>query len=1100
MKIWKIKGVMFALFLLISSNSVDAINSFDVWHVGGDWYSAENARLDTWNEKRLIGDRGEGVLVNGRIGKTQSLITKRRDFRDVEVHLEFMLARHANSGIIFHGNYEIQLLDSAHVQEPTGAHCGGIYPRAEEKPTYHHIDKGSPPRVNAAKPPGEWQTMDIIFQSPRFDKAGKKTAHARFVKVVHNGRLIQESVDVPYASGPNWNRKQHPQGPIIIQGDYGPIAIRNVRVRDWKGADASDKKKLNTAPKGFTALFNGKDLTGWHTPPLVKEFWSIEDGVLKSPGLIDRWGASLSTKKHYRDFILMFEFRMPTISDSGINFRRLIPEIPGFGDMEQFNLRSKGGMGHLESYYFLPKEIATKVGLKEEEKPHVKHIDPEVGVWHRVKLTMQGLTFSAQYDGEVIHDKFQYHDWMLNMEPAPIRLQKHIVVHGENLGEENPCPIEYRNIFIKELKPGETEISAPKRSSNLIAESELPLLPNPIPTSPNAHILARIDGSKLPTGYRDADHQEYVDKRLKRLTEVQRGRLGKLWKEKQRIDPDMPNRGASFVKILEYVAGGAETKTAPPKPPSKIIPSSTLPDERFKNVSSVSPTPRDPGAPQRPNVIVLYVDDLGYQDIGCYGGPVNTPTLDGLAARGVRFTDFHSGSGVCSPSRAVLMTGRHHIRAGVYSVIAERDHKMHLLRREVTLAEVLQSNGYATAHFGKWHLGMPVAGRDHPTPADHGFDYWFGLVNGAHPSHKNPTNFLRNGKPAGKMEGYSCQIVVHEAITWLENKRDPKAPFFLNIWFNEPHSPIAAPDEIISKYGALDSPAAIYSGTIENTDRAIARLVGKLEADGDLDNTIIVYSSDNGSYRDERNGQLRGSKGSLYEGGHRVPGIISWPNKIPGGRVENEPAGVVDLLPTICGLTGIDKPQAVQLDGADISPLLTGKAEALSRHQPLFWIRADENPAMTLRDGPYALVAHSVGKISKNKAAMQDLMKKVETILKHENSPVLKDNDLWSKMFNSKFQNKEAERLRMQFVALNRFQESWIPSIKAHSYTRFELFDLEKDLSQKTDISEQHPEIVKRLKRQLVKISDSVMADGPDWTATEEMVAAKAKRPADGLR
>ncbi len=109
-------------------------------------------------------------------------------------------------------------------------------------------------------------------------------------------------------------------------------------------------------------------------------------------------------------------------------------------------------MGHLESYYFLPKQVAKKMGLKDQEKPHVRHIDPEVGLWHTVKLTMKGRTFSAEYDGEVLYDKFEFHDWMMNMEPAPIRLQKHIVVHGDNLGKENPCPIEYRNIFIKEIQ------------------------------------------------------------------------------------------------------------------------------------------------------------------------------------------------------------------------------------------------------------------------------------------------------------------------------------------------------------------------------------------------------------------------------------------------------------------------------------------------------------------------------------------------------------------------------------------------------------------------------------------------------------------------
>jgi hypothetical protein len=227
------------------------------------------------------------------------------------------------------------------------------------------------------------------------------------------------------------------------------------------GAEAS-ARELNLPPEGFTALFNGKDFTGWHTPSLVREYWSIEDGVLKSPGLLKQWGADLATKKHYRDFILMLDFRMPTISDSGINFRRLIPEIPGFGDQEQFNLRSKGGMGHLESYYFLPQETAKRLGLKDEEKPHVRYIDPEVGVWHTVKLTMKGRTFSAEYDGEVLYDQFEYHDWMMNMEPAPIRLQKHIVVHGDNLGAENPCPIEYRNIFIKELGTG----TGPEASEN----------------------------------------------------------------------------------------------------------------------------------------------------------------------------------------------------------------------------------------------------------------------------------------------------------------------------------------------------------------------------------------------------------------------------------------------------------------------------------------------------------------------------------------------------------------------------------------------------------------------------------------------------------
>ncbi|MHC4539758.1 MAG: sulfatase-like hydrolase/transferase, partial [Planctomycetota bacterium] len=203
---------------------------------------------------------------------------------------------------------------------------------------------------------------------------------------------------------------------------------------------------------------------------------------------------------------------------------------------------------------------------------------------------------------------------------------------------------------------------------------------------------------------------------------------------------------------------------------------------------------------RRPNIVVLLADDLGYQDIGCYGGPVKTPVLDSLAAKGVRFTDFYSGCAVCSPSRATLLTGRHHIRTGIYSWISDHHQNSHLLEREVTLPEILKSQGYATAHFGKWHLGLPTRERNKPTPSQHGFDYWFATGNNASPSHKNPVNFIRNGKPVGKIEGYACRIVVDEAISWLDEERKADKPFFLNIWFHEPHAPIAAPDEIVSQH------------------------------------------------------------------------------------------------------------------------------------------------------------------------------------------------------------------------------------------------------------------------------------------------------------
>ncbi len=485
---------------------------------------------------------------------------------------------------------------------------------------------------------------------------------------------------------------------------------------------------------------------------------------------------------------------------------------------------------------------------------------------------------------------------------------------------------------------------------------------------------------------------------------------------------------------------------------------------------------------ERPNIVVILVDDLGFQDIGCYGGPVKTPALDGLAAKGVRFTDFYSGCAVCSPSRATLLTGRNHIRAGVYSWISDHHQNSHLAEQEVTLPEILKSHGYATAHFGKWHLGLPTGQRHKPTPKQHGFDYWFATGNNAQPSHKNPVNFVRNGKPVGEIEGYACRIVIDEAISWLDEKRNPDKPFFLNIWFHEPHAPIAAPDKIVSQYGELDDPAAIYSGTVDNTDRAIARLLKKLEEIDSPENTLIVYSSDNGSYRADRVGNLRGTKGSNFEGGIRAPGIFYWPGTITKGHVEREPAGLVDLLPTICGLLGIDKPANVHLDGSDLSPLLIGGENAFTRHQPLFWILPASGPAVAIRDGNYSLVGYRDYELPKDQEKMSALMKQIEETLRKNGTleQELRGSTLQAQMFEG-FKDKEAEKLRGQYVRLNMFQESWIPAIKAGAYTRFQLFDLARDPGQQTDLSAQLPDVFARLKKKLLEINASVMADAHDW-------------------
>ena len=495
---------------------------------------------------------------------------------------------------------------------------------------------------------------------------------------------------------------------------------------------------------------------------------------------------------------------------------------------------------------------------------------------------------------------------------------------------------------------------------------------------------------------------------------------------------------------------------------------------------AVLPTTLTSAESRRPNVVILLADDLGWKDLHCYGGPVRTPALDRLAGSGVRFTDFHSGAAVCSPSRATLLTGRHHVRTGVYSWISDNDQDSHLLESEVTLAELLKKNGYQTAHFGKWHLGAPFRGRDKPWIDEHGFDYWFATDLNAAPSHRNPRNFWRNRERVGELEGYACQLVVDEAISWLEEERDDSRPFFLNVWFHEPHAPIAAPDEIVADYGDAKNPGAIYSGTIDNTDRAIERLLEQLKTMGLEEITLVVYSSDNGSYRKDRVGELRETKGSNFEGGIRVPGIFSWPGTIPKRRVSHEPAGQIDLLPTVCGLLEIEPPEGILIDGTDLSPILLGKADTITRPQPLAWILPLSGSPIALRDGKWSLIGRRSREFPRDREAMSKLMSQMETVLREKGDPNPKAT-VRAKLFEG-FDIPEAERIRGQYIRHNQFHESWIPAIKSMSYDRFELYDLSNDLGQKTDVAKSHPEVFAKLKRQLLTLTAGVMKEGPDWS------------------
>ena len=498
-------------------------------------------------------------------------------------------------------------------------------------------------------------------------------------------------------------------------------------------------------------------------------------------------------------------------------------------------------------------------------------------------------------------------------------------------------------------------------------------------------------------------------------------------------------------------------------------------------------------AERPPNVVVLLADDLGWKDIGCYGGPVQTPALDKLASEGTRFTHFYSGAAVCSPSRAVLLTGRNNLRASIYSWINDQDQRSHLPVNETTLAEVLKSNGFDTAHFGKWHLGMPTALQpDKPTPSEHGFDYWFATANNAQPSHRNPRNFFKNGKPVGELKGYACDLVVEDAIQWLDSRKETERPFFLNVWFHEPHAPLAAPPDLIETYGQTSDPAAIYSATIANTDQAIDRLIKKLREIDAPENTLIIYASDNGSYRSDRVGDLRGTKGSNYQGGVRVPGIFYWPGHIARGAVTDTPAGLVDLLQTVCGLAKIAPPER-PLDGTDLSPVLRQESARIQRKQPLFWALPLAGPAFAIREDQYAMVAHRDGPIPKDQEALTQIKRRIEEVLRSKD---IYEKETRSSTFEKQlfegFSDRDAERLRGQFIRLNQFHESWIPTLRKADLAGFELYDLEADPEQKVDLSARLPLVHARLKKTLQKLVESAYRDAHDWSSDLPTPGAEA--------
>ena len=358
---------------------------------------------------------------------------------------------------------------------------------------------------------------------------------------------------------------------------------------------------------------------------------------------------------------------------------------------------------------------------------------------------------------------------------------------------------------------------------------------------------------------------------------------------------------------------------------------------------------------QRPNIVVIYADDLGYGDLGCYGSPViRTPHLDRMAAEGLRFTDFYSGAEVCTPSRAALLTGRYALRSGMAGArrVLFPNSKGGLPPAEVTLAEALKGAGYATAHIGKWHLGIHAGSR----PLDQGFDETFGLPYSNDMDARDGLPRGASGSPNPPRDGWNVPLLhngkvieqpadqttltrryTEQAVKFIHAKKGD--PFFLYFAHTFPHVPMFASPAFKGK-----SRAGIYGDSIEELDWSVGEVLAALRTEGLAANTLVVFSSDNGPWltmgdQGGSAGLLREGKGSTWEGGMRVPGIAWMPGKIAPG-VTTQMASVLDLYPTALALAGAAAPKDTVLDGTDLRPLLFKRKPLPER--PFFYYRGQQ--------------------------------------------------------------------------------------------------------------------------------------------------------------
>lgn len=345
-----------------------------------------------------------------------------------------------------------------------------------------------------------------------------------------------------------------------------------------------------------------------------------------------------------------------------------------------------------------------------------------------------------------------------------------------------------------------------------------------------------------------------------------------------------------------------------------------------------------------PNFVIIMADDLGYGDLGIYGSRlISTPNLDRLALNGARLDSFYASANVCTAARGGLMTGRYPIRLDLVLDVARPTNEIHLAAEEITLAEVLKPLGYRSGLFGKWHLGSRLEW----SPLDSGFDEYFGLL---HSNDMTPLALYRGEQVIEDPVDQTTltERYTAEAVRFIEENRDN--PFLLYLPHSFPHVPLHVSPRFDGR-----SEAGLYGDVVETIDWSVGEIVAALQREGLDQNTLVVFTSDNGPWFEGSPGIYRDRKGSSWEGGQRVPFIAYWPGTIPAGLVSDEPAMNIDLFPTLVALAGGELPADRPIDGRNILPMLTKGAP--SPHEALFLFDADR--LVAVRSGQWKLVVES---------------------------------------------------------------------------------------------------------------------------------------------